>query len=398
MRILHIDETFHPNFGYQCNPLAKFQQKAGNEVYIITPEAKFIYPVFASFGEFGEHLDEADAVYEKNTGVTVVRVAGKRRIMGRLLYDLQALYAKIEEINPDVILVHCVETLTAMFVMQKYKNRYPMVFDSHMLSMATKNKLAKIYEVGYRSLITRTIKKKKYTVIKTQDDDYVTTHLGIPEEQTAFISFGTDTMLFCPDKSVREAFIKEHNLPEDVFIISSTGKMTEAKGGMLFADTIAKKFHTDRSVAIVVVGSFAGEYQEKVKAVLDGSENKIIYYPVQNYLNLPKFYQIADVTVFPKQCSMSFYDAQSCGVPVISEDNNVNVERNSHQNGFCFKSGDAADFRAKLEILMNMPKEEYAKMQQNSYDFVAKDYSYEVIAKQYTDILEAEYQRFYKNK
>lgn len=396
MKILHIDETFHPNYGYQCNPLSKFQKKAGNDVWIIAPDGKFNYHFYtAVFGENMDELAENDKRYEDAYGVKIVRVHGKRRIMGRLLYNVEELCKRIDEINPDVILVHCVETLTAMIVMKKYKNRYPMVFDSHMLSMATKNKFAKIYEVGYRLLITSLIKKKKYTVIKTQDDDYVTTHLGIPKEQTIFISFGTDTLFFCPDEKVKEDFLKENNLPADTFVISSTGKLNENKGGMLFAEAVAKKFDTERPVAVVVLGSFKGEYQEKVKEMLDKSENRVIYYPFQKYLNLPKFYQIADVTVFPKQCSMSFYDAQSCGSPVVSEDNNINIDRNSHGNGLCFKAGDAQDFKAKLEEIMNMPEEEYKKMRKNSCDFVTRDYSYEKIAKQYTDILEAEYKRFY---
>lgn len=398
MKILHIDETFHPNFGYQCNPLAKFHQRAGNEVYIIAPDAKFIYPLYHSFGEYGEHLDDDDRVYESTTGVKIVRVHGKTRISGRLVYDYSELFSAIEKINPDVMLVHCVETLTAMVVMRKYKNKYPMVFDSHMLSMATQNKFVKIYEVAYRALITSFIKKKKYAVIKTQDDDYVVEHLGIPAEQTKFISFGTDTSIFCPDKKVRAEFLKEHGLPENTFVISSTGKLNEPKDGMLFAKAMSEKFNTDRPVAIAIVADFSGEYEKAVKKILDESENKIIYYPVQKYLDLPKFYQIADVTVFPKQCSMSFYDAQSCAVPVISEKGKVNEDRNSHGNGLCFNCGDVDDFRAKLEELMNMPSEEYEKMCQNSYDFVYREYSYEFIAQQYTDMLVEAYNKFHNKK
>lgn len=396
MKILHIDETFHPNFGYQCNPLAKFQQKAGHKVTVIAPEAKFIYPLYHSFGEFGETLVDDDKRYEDATGVKIVRVPGRCYLLGRLIYKAQVLYDEIERINPDVILVHCVETVTAMRVMRRYKKRYPMVFDTHMLSMASINKFAKIYEIGYRALITRSIKKKQYTIIKTQDDDYITNHLGVPKEQTKFISFGTDTIIFCPDKKVRENFLKENNLPENTFVISSTGKLSKAKAGKLFAETVAKKFNTERPVAIVVVADFSGDYEKEVKDMLDKSENQIFYYPVQKYLDLPKFYQVADVVVFPKQCSMSFYDAQSCAVPVISEKGHVNEERNSHGNGLCFNCDDANDFRTKLEEMMNMPSEEYEKMCENSYNFVAKDYSYEVIAKQYTDVLEAEYNRFHK--
>ncbi len=396
MKILHVDETFHPNFGYQCNPLAKFQQKASNEVYIIAPEAKYIYPVYHSFGEYGENLEQDDKVYEDATGVKIIRIHGKGRIAGRLVYDFKELCDAIEKINPDVMLVHCVETLTAMLVMHKYKNKYPMAFDSHMLSMATQNKFAKIYEKAYKLLITSLIKKKKYTVIKTQNDNYVVTHLGVPEEQTEFVSFGTDTAIFCPDENMRKQFLQEHGLPENTFVISSTGKMNEQKGGKLFSKAMSKKFNTERPVAVVVVADFSGDYEKEVKKELDEGENTIIYYPVQKYLELPKFYQIADVTVFPKQCSMSFYDAQSCGVPVISEKGNVNEDRNSHGNGLCFDCGNADDFRAKLEQIMNMSEEEYKQMRENSYNYVYSEFSYDIIAQRYTDILEKEILKFKK--
>ena len=398
MKILHIDETFHPNFGYQCNPLAKFQSKAGHEVYIIAPEAKFIYPSYHKFGEYGETLDKDDRVYEQATGVRIVRVPGIRYIAGRLIYNKKALYRAIEKIDPEVMLVHCVETVTAMRVMRKYHKKYPMAFDSHMLSMATKNKFHKLYEFAYKALITSFIKKKQYKVIKTQNDDYITSHLGVPEKQTRFISFGTDTVLFAPDSEVRTAFLREHGLPEKTFVITSTGKLSEEKDGKLFAKGVREKFKGDRPVAVVVVACFGGNYEKEVKAMLDQSENHVFYYPIQKYLDLPKFYQIADVTVFPKQCSMSFYDAQSCACPVISEKGRVNEDRNSHGNGLCFERGSSEDFRRQIQTLIDLPEEEYKQMQANSLEFITKNYSYDQIAQRYTDVLVEAIDNFNKKR
>ncbi len=394
MKILHVDDTFHPNFGYQCNPLAKFQCKAGNEVYIIAPEAKYIYPVYHSFGEYGENLVNDDARYEKETGVKIVRIKAKGYIMGRLNYYRKDLLKAIDEIKPDAIMVHCIETLTAMYLMKKLRRKYPMIFDSHMLAMASKNKLAKLFEIAYRALYTSTIKREGYTVIKTQNDDYIHSHLGVPEDQAPFISFGTDILLFSVDREAKARFLKEKGLPPDTFVITSTGKMSEAKDGMLFAKTVKERFAGNREVAVVVVADFSGEYETKVKAELDASQNHIFYYPVQNYLDLPYFYQIADVTVFAKQCSMSFYDAQSCGCPVISEKGHVNEERNSHGNGFCFDRGSVEDFRLQIQKLIDMPTEEYERMRSNSYDFVTQNYSYVDIAAQYTDALKDAIEKF----
>lgn len=394
MRILHLDETFHPNFGYQCNPLAKFQKKLGNEVYIIAPEAKYIYPVYHNFGEYGDNLDNDDDIYIKNTGVKIIRVKARGYYFRRLLYKFDELNKAIENINPDAIFVHCVETITAMYVMRKYKNRYPMVFDSHMLSMATTSRFYKLFETLYKIFITKVIREKKYRVIKTQNDDYIETHLGVPKDQTKFISFGTDTELFKPNEEVKKHFISEHNLPENTFVIVSTSKLNAGKGGMLFAETVSSKFQTDRTVVIVIVANFASDYEKKVKEILDSGNNQVFYYPVQNYLNLPYFYQIADVTVFAKQCSMSFYDAQSCGSPVISENNNINIDRNSHGNGFCFQMGNKDDFKLKIEMIMNLSIDEYNIMRKKSFEFIKNNYSYELIAKQYTEEIKLSIKEF----
>ena len=394
MKILHIDETFHPLFGYHCNPLAKFQAANGDEVYIIAPEAKYIYPVYHSFGEYGDNQLAEDVEYMDSTGVNIIRVRGRGYISSRLIYDYPALFKAIDSIKPDVMMVHCVETLTAMRVMFKYRDVYPMVFDSHMLAMATQNKLHSMYEFIYKSFITKEIVKQKYTIIITQNDDYINKRLGIPKTQTVFGSFGTDTDLFSVNTDKKKMFLKEKGLPEDTFLIVSTGKLSEGKDGKLFANAVKNKFNTNREVAIVIVADFSGEYEKEVKKILDSSQNSIFYYGVQRYTDLPWFYQIADVVVFPKQCSMSFYDAQSCGSPVISEEVNVNLDRNSHGNGFCFKPGDCEDLRSVIEKTIELNPDDYMKMRQCSRSFVEENYSYSRIANQYRDIMLKEISRF----
>lgn len=391
MKILHIDETFHPAFGYQANPLAKFQQRQDNEVYIVTPTKEFLYPVYHEFGDHGEHLVEQDAAYEKSTGVKIIRIPAKGYFMKRLVYG-KGIFDVVEKVKPDVIFVHCIETFTAMRFILKNIN-YPMMFDSHMLSMASGNKLARVYETAFRRILTPKIVKRKYDVIRTQDDNYVNSHLGIPEDQTPFISFGTDTILFCPSQEVREMFRKTNGIGQDDFVVVYTGKLTEAKGGKLLAETFKDKF--DVPVTLVCVGTPTSDgYGQEVKRILNESENRIIMFPTQNYLDLAKFYQMADLSVFPKQCSMSFYDAQACGIPVLSEDNNVNVDRCSHQNGANFKAGSVDDFRTKIMSFASMSQEERNKYKKNARAFVEDGYDYADIARQYTAYLMKAVNRF----
>ena len=395
MKILHIDETFHPSYGYQVNPLARYQRKQGHDVTILTVDKEHLYGVYKDFGDDGSTVLAADMEYMQMSGVDIVRIPTKGYFMHRAIYS-KNLFKKIDEINPDVIFVHCVETITGMRFLLK-KKKYPLMFDSHMLSMATTNRFAKIYETIYKSIFTRIIKKQRYYVVRTQDDDYVNSHLGIPNELTPFISFGTDTMLYTPSDDVRRAFRKNYCINESDFVVVYTGKLTPGKAGKLLAEAFLKPFNTDKNVVLTIVGNTPDtEYGKEVDAILEKAAVRVLRFPTQKYTDLPQFYQMADLSIFPKQCSLSFYDAQASGLPVLSEDNDINVGRCSHGNGGNFISGNVESFHHELEKYINMPSEALQIMREKAVQFIREGYDYNIIANQYTDYLFKSIQN-YKN-
>ena len=321
MKIVYVDETFNPAYGYQSNPLAKFQQRQGHEVVIVTVSRDQLHPVYRAFGDSGESLERDDEVYEAATGVKIIRVKTRGYVKNRAIIS-SAMFKVVRAQKPDVVFVHCAETLTAMRFLL-HKKEWPLMLDSHMLSMASKSKFVVVFESLYRLLFRRIIERNNLYVVRTQDDDYVNTHLGIKKELTPFISFGTDTILFHPSDEARKKFRRENNIAEDEFVVVYTGKLTEAKGGKFLAEVFKDRFEVP--VTLVCVGTPPNnDYGRDVKRILDESANRVIMYPTQKYMDLAKFYQMADLSIFPKQCSMSFYDAQACGIPVVSEDNNVN--------------------------------------------------------------------------
>lgn len=384
MKIVYVDETFNPAYGYQSNPLAKFQQKQGNEVTIVTVSRDQLHPVYRAFGDTGETLEHDDEVYQSSTGVKILRVPTKGYFKNRALISGD-IFKIVREQRPDVVFVHCAETLTAMrFLM--HRKEWPMMLDSHMLSMASKSKFVVVFEAFYRAVFRRIIEKNGYYVVRTQDDDYVNTHLGIKKELTPFISFGTDTILFHPSDEARKKFRSENGIKETDFVVIYTGKLTEAKGGKFLAETFKEKFNVP--VTLVCVGTPPdNDYGREVKKILEESENRVIMFPTQKYMELAPFYQMADLSIFPKQCSMSFYDAQACGIPVVSEDNNVNRDRCSHQNGANFEPGNVEDFREKIMQFALMDKGEWKHYSENARILIETGYDYAEIAKQYTEYL-----------
>ena len=385
MKIVYVDETFNPAYGYQSNPLAKFQQKQGNEVTIVTVSRDQLHPVYRAFGDTGETLEHDDEVYQSSTGVKILRVPTKGYFKNRALISGD-IFKIVREQRPDVVFVHCAETLTAMrFLM--HRKEWPMMLDSHMLSMASKSKFVVVFEAFYRAVFRRIIEKNGYYVVRTQDDDYVNTHLGIKKELTPFISFGTDTILFHPSDEARKKFRSENGIKETDFVVIYTGKLTEAKGGKFLAETFKEKFNVP--VTLVCVGTPPdNDYGREVKKILEESGNRVIMFPTQKYMELAPFYQMADLSIFPKQCSMSFYDAQACGIPVVSEDNNVNRDRCSHQNGANFEPGNVEDFREKIMQFALMDEQTLAEYRNRSREYIESGFDYATIAQEYTNYLE----------
>ncbi|MCK2016880.1 glycosyltransferase [Peribacillus frigoritolerans] len=392
MKIIHVEDFFHPDAGYQINILPKYQCKQGHSVAIVTSEIERV-PVglTAFFGK--DNIEERDREYTKKTGVEIYRVPIYKFLSGRAIYK-PGLKKFIDSLSPDLLYVHGNDTaIGILYALRARKLAYRIVFDSHMLEMASQNVFKNLFRMFYKSFITPIIKKEKLIIIRTQNDDYVSRFLGVPLVQSPWISVGADTLLFSSDRIQKNEFRNKYNISENDFVVLYTGKLDESKGGKFLAEAFKQKFNNNLNVVLVVVGNTSGEYGKEVEMIFKQSENRVLRFPTQRYVDLPQFYQGADLSVFPKQCSLSFYDAQACGLPVVSEDNNINIDRLQNNNGFCFKSGDIVDFRDKIGKCVNMKKEEYKKMGENASDFITANYNYKNIAEQYTKILKEEYIR-----
>lgn len=382
MKIVNVEDFFHPDAGYQINILPKYLVKYGHEVTIVTSEMDKIPKGLTSF--FGhENIEQRDKEYQTKYGVKVIRIPLKAFVSGRAIFTSE-LERTIKNLAPDILYIHGNDTAVGMWTLKnRRKLGVPIIMDSHMLEMASVNPFNKVFHSFYKLVFAPIIKKNNIIVIRTQNDPYVENVLGIPLTQAPWISYGSDTLLFHPDSMVRKEFRKQHGISEEDFVVVYAGKLDEAKGGKLLAQAFGEKFQSTRNVVLVAVGNTSGEYGQDVEKMFLNSENRIIRFPTQKYCDLAQFYQAADLAVFARQCSLSFYDAQACGLPVLSEDNNINIDRCSHKNGWNFRAGDVQDFRDKIEIAANMTSDKYQEIVNHAYQFIIKNYNYADKAKEY---------------
>lgn len=389
MKIVQVEDYFHPEAGYQINIISKYFVKAGNSVTIITACMDKIPETLNSF--FGtDDIANKDLEYTKKYGVKIIRLPLYSYISGRAIFKPGLVKAICGE-NPDIVFLHDNDKLSSIVGTLKRKRFHcPVVLDSHMLEMASNNRFRRCFRLFYRQCITPIITKEKIPVIRIQDDDYVNRFLGIPKELTPFISVGSDTMIFHPDYNRRKEFREKNNIPQDAFVVLYAGKLDETKGGMLLAEITKREYANELNIWFVIVGKASGEYGRRVEKTLTESTNKILRFDTQKYQDLAQFYQMADVALYPKQCSLSFYDAQACGLPIIFEDNEVNKERAKGKGAICFKRDNAEDFFEKIKWIAGCNTEELHSMQRAAVEYVKKNFDYETISNEYLAIFEDE--------
>lgn len=390
MKIVHIEEFFHPEAGYQVNLLARIQAAQGEDITVIAAELDKMPEDLTSF--FGaENIEQKDADYTDETGVNIRRVPLLGFYSGRAIFRPWALRRVIKEEKPDVLFVHSEDTLTGIvFIWLSPILPFALFLDDHMVEMASLNRFREVFRRFYQRFVTPVILRRNIPLVRIVDSDFVQKCLGIPLEHTHLLPLGTDTSRFTPDDEARSKMRKTLDIDEDDFVVIYAGKLDETKGGVFLTETLAQQLNPRRHEAItfLVVGTPSGDKAEVVEAGIRASANRVVHLPTQPYTQLPDLYRAADLAIYPKQCSLSFFDAQATGLPVVFEDNEINHLRIDGPNASTFTPGDAASFREAISNYEGMSDAERAASTAAARSFVESGgYDFVPIAHRFTELI-----------
>jgi glycosyltransferase involved in cell wall biosynthesis len=386
MKIALFEDFFHPKAGYNINILSKYLSRAGHEIFIFTSEINKSPKRLINFFDVS-NIEEKDFEFSHRHNVTIIRLKTLFFYSGRSIIRLKYLET-IKKFSPDLLFISGNDTYVGILLTLLYpKLGIPLLFNSSMVEMASENRFSKIFRLFYKKFITPLIIKHNILTIRTQDDPYVMKFLGIPSELAPFIPYGIDLELFKPTDN-NNAIREELGIPNNAFVIIYAGKLDESKGFSILFESLMFPFKDRRNLYFLIIGDSDKIISAKLNDLTISSSNNIIHFPTQHYERLSNFYAMSDLAIFPKQISLSFFNAQGCGLPVIAEKNNVNIDRLSHGNGLVFESGNAYDLIQKMKYIIDLDDKEYSRLSENAIKYVVENFDYNKLVLLYVDVFE----------
>jgi len=165
---------------------------------------------------------------------------------------------------------------------------------------------------------------------------------------------------------------KELGIPLGLPVILFLSKLIYWKRPMFLLEAFVK---LNTPSVLVYVGS-GYRYKALKKLVARENIKNVVFFGFQNYTQIPKFYAISDIFVFPslgESWGLVVNEAMCFGLPIITTNrvmSSYDLVRHG-ENGYIVKPEDSQDFQGRLEYLLSHP-EERKRMGAVSMEIISK--------------------------
>lgn len=360
MRIIHIEDYYQPQLGYQETFLAREHVRMGHDVHMITSDRHFPFPDYdaTSAPVLGKRLVGA-GVRREEDGITVHRLATGFEAFSRVW--LRGLVREIESVRPDVVFAHGMESITSFRVAAWKMNARPrcrLIYDCHTLKIQARSRLSPLFRLTYRELLKHLILRAGdgFVAVSDATREYMESAYRFPRARITVIPQGADTSVFKADDRRRARARQELGIALDEVVFIYVGKVIPDKGVHFLVEALQQLVREcpDKGVRILVVGGGPAEYRAQMvlalrKANLEGA---FVWAGLVPNAELPRYYSAADIGVWPCEVTITQLEAMACALPIIVGNSPAAIERVSWSNGLTHKEGDAGDLCRVMSLLL----------------------------------------------
>jgi glycosyltransferase involved in cell wall biosynthesis len=361
MRVVFISPTFTPQMsGYAGMALPKAMAKLGIEVHVIAGNLNVYY-----------HLPEYKEVYEPFIGPAITN-CGDEILEGYTLHRLQhfslfrqirlkGMVRKLRKIKPDIVHTWTNISLIALesAVWSKILGYKLFTAQHNSIStfiLASQNKIRlidKIINFSLRFSQGRFISLFTEKCYPPTPDclEIAVRFMGVQRQKCSLRSLGVDTEVFHPvrnrkEETQRRILRKHFGFSQDDIVCIYTGRLTYSKNPLCLAQAISNLLSVGRPFKGLFIGNGSQEAQIK-------SYEGCLVHPFVKYLDLTKYYQLADVAVYPVEYTTSMLEAAACGLPLVIS-NRIQAKERIEGNGLTYAENDLQDLIHTLKKLENI--------------------------------------------
>ncbi len=382
LRILHIADYVMPPIGYQEFLLPKWNVIHGHEAYILCSDR---YARIKNYEQtwkpiLGKRICGKEKV--SINGVYLERLPTVEVMRRVWLVNLEK---RVQEINPDVVWVHGTASPSSFRIaLLCRKLKKPLIMDNHQCFVASRGGLVgKIY-YGLLKFLTSIVLNSRvdnFVGVAQECCDFMVKRQGILPEKIDLIPLGVDTDVFKPSQGLRNEMRQELSISDDAIVVMQTGKLDFDRRPDWLGQALMPLMVQRENVWLVYVGGFLDGGLEQLREYFDesGILDRVIFHPFVPQWELPKFFNGADICVYPGFSSLSCLEAGACERAVIVNDLPAGRERAESGIGLSYRNGDIEDLRALLSQLIEKPAYRRS-IGIRARDYVINEVSYECIS------------------
>lgn len=403
MKIAFLVDWHSEKMGYSDNFMPAALARLGHEVHLITTNHQ-VYFNSTNKGFYRETLESflgpgiVPAGYTFTNGIHVHRL--KSLEIRRKLYPI-GLIKILRDLRPDVVQSgEFVSWQTYVSAVIKPFLRFSLFIECHTHAsvfppaQGKSTPRERISSYIFSRTLGRYLNRVITKCFPISDDaaDIVQRFYGIELEKIEVRSLGVETNLFVPadTKLLLEnriaTRIRYGYQPKNIVCLY-TGRLNTDKNPLLLARAVEILIKQGLPFKSFFIGSGPREYVSDIENTIGA---QVIGYVTTS--DLPKYYQMADIAVWPAQESTSQLDALGCGLPLVLG-NKIKVKERVMLNGLTYEEGNCSSLVETLRTLINPSiRQEMGSLSRTkaleifSWDIIAKKYETDYLINRENDI------------
>lgn len=386
MKIVHISDYFTLKLGYQEAFLAREEIKKWDEVFVLTSNRNYPFPNYETTYKniLWERIMKTWEFREE--WIVIKRLKSIFEIPSSALIVFIWILKILRKIKPDVIICHDLikpNNIRAYFYKIFFNKSVKIIIDTHEAEYNTSidSILKKLYialrKIFYRPIITKY--SDKIVATWPNEKAFALKYFLSKKTKIEIIPLWADTELFKPNKDIRDKMRRQYNIKDNEIVFVNAWKINESKKNMELLEAFCELNKSYKNIRLFFIWNWDQEYIDNMKKIVTDNKlsDSVIFIPFVKNEELPKYFNMADVWVWPGSRSNVFWEAAACWLPLILENREYTRELvEDWKNWFLLeKINEKSIYNALKKII----KIDYKKMWLNSRKTIEENFSWEII-------------------